>query len=225
MKIHSRFKDYYDFVAHQYGGGDPKVVYNRERVVPAVYENGQFAYEGCFCISNGFAVDVPDIQHVPWRKHELTYMYLGLAVAGRYYVLVRVEKYSSLMFQPENLIKDWTVVNRSGARDGRPPGLYTWYVPGIKIPSLAALSCLIKAPVFTISRSARFSQVVDGKVPILGDLGFGAVMPPEQCYQEIALFLGNEIINAQDAKPEPITDIQKAENHGFDKKESFRHRK
>ena len=33
MKIKSNFKDYYDYIAHLYGGGDPKVTY--PRVTPA----------------------------------------------------------------------------------------------------------------------------------------------------------------------------------------------
>jgi hypothetical protein len=34
MKIKSAFKDYYDFVADQYGGGDPRIVYERGRLTP-----------------------------------------------------------------------------------------------------------------------------------------------------------------------------------------------
>src|SRR5579859_3637473 len=34
MKIISGWKDYYDHVAHQFGGGDPKVRYERDFVIP-----------------------------------------------------------------------------------------------------------------------------------------------------------------------------------------------
>jgi len=32
MKIISKYKDYYDYVAHQYGGGDEKIVYVRNGI-------------------------------------------------------------------------------------------------------------------------------------------------------------------------------------------------
>jgi hypothetical protein len=53
-------------------------------------------------------------------------------------------------------------------------------------------------------------------------------MSPEQCYQEIAMFLGNTILVNPDETPEskpPLTNEERAVAHGFDKKVSFRHRK
>ena len=32
MKIISKFKDYYDHVAYMYGGGDPKIIYDRKPI-------------------------------------------------------------------------------------------------------------------------------------------------------------------------------------------------
>ena len=51
MKIISQFKDYYDFIAHSYGGGDPNLVLNRNLQNKPVYRqikygNHEYANQG-----------------------------------------------------------------------------------------------------------------------------------------------------------------------------------
>ena len=40
MRIISKFRDYYDSIAHIYGGGDPKIVYVRDDIVAPTVSSG-----------------------------------------------------------------------------------------------------------------------------------------------------------------------------------------
>lgn len=222
MKIHSRFKDYYDYVAYLHGGGDPKVVYDRERVVPATYENGVPAYENHVDVPDGLSFYIPRNDGIlqRWSSSEKPYWeYKALVVAGRWYILWQkwVKVKNPGMIYPQPIIgQAWTVCPDGSAEFGK------------FHPRLVELSRLVKAPVFTISGSGYNHHRVEGRVPNLGELGFSKVMKPEQCYQEIAMFLGNTILVNPDETPEskpPLTNEEKAVAHGFDKKQSFRHRK
>lgn len=57
--------------------------------------------------------------------------------------------------------------------------------------------------------------------PILKEFGFHKYMDAISCNQEIELYLSN-ILLKKDVEPKPITNDQKIELHGFDKKTSFR---
>ncbi|MDN3040750.1 hypothetical protein P2L35_13700, partial [Enterococcus faecium] len=67
---------------------------------------------------------------------------------------------------------------------------------------------------------------IPARVPVLGELGFAAVIDATQMYQNIAYFLGllNEDRARANMPPATQTDVDKAVSHGFDKKQSFRHR-
>jgi hypothetical protein len=205
MKIHSRFKDYYDWVAHKYGGGDPKIVYNRERVVPAKMD-GCFTYEQTVKIPKEMGIYIPHQYDSPFRREHVEYR--GLVVAGRWYILAqRVERNTSGFGY--RTVKPWTIVTDEPGTGGYEE-------------KAAEIAKFVKAPVFTIE---PFQYAVEGRVPILNDLGLPALLSAEQCYQEIALFLGNVLNVVPDGPAVPATDVQKAEAHGFDKRQSFRHRK
>lgn len=60
----------------------------------------------------------------------------------------------------------------------------------------------------------------------LNDLGFAAIMTAEQCYQEIESYLVNVLRDNPDKiPPVQVSDKDKIGQHGFDLKQSFRHRK
>lgn len=60
----------------------------------------------------------------------------------------------------------------------------------------------------------------------LNDLGFASVMSAEQAYQEIESYIVNVLRTNPDKEPPvQIDDKDKIDQHGFDKKISFRHRK
>ena len=56
--------------------------------------------------------------------------------------------------------------------------------------------------------------------------GFPEIMPAEQLYQDLAYYIANVIEDGIDLRPPTeIADIDKVVQYGFDKKQSFRHRK
>ena len=55
----------------------------------------------------------------------------------------------------------------------------------------------------------------------LGEIGFSKVMGSFAIYQELDMFISNQLVN--DNMPiSPMTDLEKVESHGFDKVTSFR---
>lgn len=229
MQIHSRFKDYYDYVAHAYGGGDPKIVYNRERVVEPTRE-GHFVYEGEVAVPNNLTMWMPVERYRKSKVGDTEYDYAGIVVACRYYVA-----YQTFLIEEDTaysnvrtLIKKWTVLGPQEGRTRRIQNDSTSYVPGQKYKSLIELSRLVKAPVFKIVNGYGWSQKIEGRVPILHEFGIASHLSAEQCYQEIAMFIANTIKENPDEAPEskpPLTNEEKAMAHGFDKRISFRHRK
>ncbi len=63
-------------------------------------------------------------------------------------------------------------------------------------------------------------------VPILKDIGFNHVQSPEQTYQDISYYMANVLRENPDVVPPvKIADKDRIVQHGFDLKQSFRHRK
>lgn len=90
---------------------------------------------------------------------------------------------------------------------------------------LVLISRKLNAPVFTYRLDDGFVSV-DGEIPILKDIGIDKLIPPEQLYQDISYFMGNIIKESPDMMPATkMTDKEKIQQHGFDLKQSFRHRK
>jgi hypothetical protein len=97
------------------------------------------------------------------------------------------------------------------------------YYIGFMDQNLVDLSHIIRTPVFIIKGLAPYRDyvVIDAEIPILKNIvGFAAQYPPEQLYQDLACFM---------SPPEPtlveIGDRDKINQHGFDLRQSFRHRK
>jgi len=93
--------------------------------------------------------------------------------------------------------------------------------------TILGVSKNLNAPVFTFSSYHGWNFVrVDELIPVLGNIGFAALMTPEQAYQEISHFLCNTIKPSPDEMPAvSMTDKERISSHGFDLKQSFRHRK
>jgi len=212
MKIRSRFKDYYDYVEHVYGGGDPLCVYVRDRVVPKRVEKnayGTWETEPAFEIPRELREYVPnDIHH---KADGTVTEFKGVSITGRHYVIEQ-RKTSDLVAK---VIEHWHVSRRQ----------FRNFVQGHKSERLLKLSKLVKAPVFVFAGSAYSGrQDVEGRCPILTDMGFGSVLDATQLYQELSVFISNELQPFEDPHIS-TSDVQKAEAHGFDKRQSFRHRK
>lgn len=229
MKIKSSFKDYYDHVAHKYGGGDPNVVYVRHRLKPLV-DLGVLKYD------EGIPFDFKvkrDLHLIEATKSYLNteyqdYKFKYLVIAAKWYLLVSrstEEKFHVLSKEKHQKLVE-TLTKRKRWSQQRDFGYYV----GCEDPQLIDLSRLVNTPVFIIAGYERFWKLkkvlmkVEGNIPILADLGIAAIYPAEQIYQDLAYFVGNKIHESPDANPPvSVSNKDKILQFGFDLKTSFRH--
>lgn len=224
--ITGRIKDYYDHVATQYGGGDPRVVYDRSRIGEVVKCSGGQRTESKVVTMkewDGLNAGVRQVANFFGYDRELDW----LVVAGKPYPLVMLENYPA-KYEILDLEK-----HRNIARPGgNSPGMPELTRIGVQTKRLIELSRLVGHPVFIINdvrenhNTKDFSIRVEGDYPILKEIGLPPLYPAEQLYQDLAYFMGNTMKISPDlSPPAQMTDLQKVNAHGFDKKISFRHRK
>jgi hypothetical protein len=232
MKILSPWKDYYDFVAHQYGGGDPKIVYVRKRISP-LEESGfestiEVEMDGKFPL---YRLD--DL--IDWKERE-TKRVAYLIVAGKAYVLqkkaniwtdsMRSDDVNTYRVQSLNYFEEF---NKSHSR--RWLTIHRVEELGKEYSFFVELSRKVKAPMFVIRNvgrkfgSDKLYVDVAGQCPILQEIGMPALIPATQMYQDLAYFMGNTIKEHPDTEPPvEVSNNCKIVNAGFDLKQSFRHR-
>ena len=227
MKIKSRFKDYYDYVAHAYGGGDERVTYVREPLPDTLT-----------------SVTLPDFVDLPTPGlSETKTRTKHLVINGRVYTLVALVDQHQAPYQlgPYRLFNEDNFDNDEvislGVR-------YRWRINegwgslkweryfGQENAVALNLSKAIKQPVFLVnsyhknwtSKSTHFE--INPHIPILREYGINHYIQPEQLYQEIAYFMSNKMVDSPDlVVHNNMTDKEKIVQHGFDLKQSFRHRK
>lgn len=223
MKIISPFKDYYDYVQHVYGGGDPKIVYHRTMIgKPSMHSHSyiegvsvQLPETPRFKLNSGYTVktDASAFDYDPdW-----------LVVCGKPYPLVgRIREHYELLDPDKHDLKKLSSYLR---RDITPTG--------VENATLVAISKEIGHPVFTIRSvhrrgdNSKIDVDIFGQCPTLGEIGgFAAAYPAEQLYQDLSYFIVNKMQDSPDTMPAAkSTDKEKVLQHGFDLKQSFRHRK
>jgi hypothetical protein len=98
--------------------------------------------------------------------------------------------------------------------------------------SATVLSKFIQQPVFLINRVGydftikKHRIVIDKNIPVLSEYGVAHYIQPEQLYQDIAYYVSNKMVLSPDLEVhDNMTDKEKIVQHGFDLKQSFRHRK
>lgn len=218
MKIISKFKDYYDWIANIYGT-DKSIVYNRN--TPIVVN--KVAHKGIPFLprSSNYYTDKSD------------YHFKFLVICGKLYVVAKRNEFNPIYgVDYFHYIKaKWELVteehpasyvlskNRFGQQN------YFNVISSIDSNNIIALSVKVGAPVFTfIERNDEI--LVDQEVPNLAEIGVASRYSPEQIYQDISYFICNILKESPDlAPPSKITDNEKIVSHGFDLKQSFRHRK
>lgn len=218
MVIKSTFKDYYDYVANQYGGGDPKIVYARTRLASPQEDS--------------FFVETESIQLTSFRRWGYcgnpTERFAYLILAGKPYLLVR----------PASDLND----NINGYRVESPEISSTrnehrwpYWRPNIEFgkenASLIKLSQKIGHPVFVVLdiehgwRSKLTEAKISSQCPILQNIGMPSLIPATQMYQDLSYFVGNLMKASPDVKPPvELSNKQKIIKAGFDLVKSFRHR-
>lgn len=228
MKIISSFKDYYDYVAGMYGGGDPKITYHRKRM-SEIEPSTSFAPP---LILDSIKAQCPHFPQDSFFRNiaeHITYEYRWLCVCGKIYLVVwRVITGPFLIGQKPTILnqKDHLAVYERITQKPR----YSWNRTrstwwALDEPIGLEISKKIREPVFTFRESGR-SIVVDSEIPRLSEIGFPAFESPEQLYQNISYFMANTINDSPDMMPRThMSDKERIVQHGFDLKQSFRHRK
>jgi len=221
MKIISPFKDYYDHIAHIYGGGDPKIVYVRS--------------------STGGEEVVLSEDGIP----DTTYRELGVSWYARHYGVIVIAGFPVLLVR--QCRRNWPPANHRYINSNIEPIEYGWRVAPIREPdphsryqwwlhykepfnnerrneSYRRLAIKLKEPVFIVEPVRYDVLKVDPLIPKLGEIGgLVSMFPAAQTYQNIAYFLGNTIHANPDGMPPPIiSNDEKAVSQGFDPKKSFR---
>ena len=219
MKINSPFKDYYDFVAYKYGGGDPRVVYPRQRVAHAIDVNIE--------IENCGLTDPRTYERC--SNHESHYMYL--VIAGKAFLITSpVQKTYS--YKTDYDLSTYRIMQVDFKPEERGWIRHRQEIEfGKEYPFLIDLSRKVGAPVFVISAIEYQSEwkkatvTVCGQYPVLGRLGVPAMISPEQMYADLSMFVGNKMRDTPDTKPPvELSNKKKIEKAGFDLRQSFRHR-
>lgn len=226
MKIKSRFKDYYDYVAHAYGGGDERVTYVREPIDDELL---------CVTVSG---TDNPDFSEPKLDQTKVHERFL--VINGYVYSLISYKQDDGtfspfLLFTKENFGD--TIEKLSPFR------YYTRWLDRIDDKYWAKffareskvaldISRQIKQPVFIITKIERDWKNkrkifhIDKNIPTLSDYGIPHHIQAEQLYQEIAYYISNKMVTSPDLEiHDNMSDKEKVLQHGFDVKQSFRHRK
>lgn len=222
MIIKSPFKDYYDFVAHQFGGGDPKVVYVRDRLKP-LREMGSLRIADPILVPhNGLEYE----DRLPYSR-EIGVHYEWLVVCGKRYLLKRESGPGK--DGKARICKDFLVRKKVKYRWQEREHDFKPYSVGGGSKFFLELSQKIKQPVFKILGDYYLNRrqvAIDSEIPILADTGIQSLVDPYQMYQDIAYFIGNTLIENPDiAPPVVVGEKDRIVAHGFDLKQSFRHRR
>lgn len=115
MKIISGWKDYYDHVAHQYGGGDPKVIYHRDYVFPDNVSPGGWSHEEVKEVNGCYTPSIPSSIHIihagipEVQRHE----FRALIVMDQVFLLERHGDINEISGEIGNVRKDWHITTRT----------------------------------------------------------------------------------------------------------------
>ena len=216
MIIKTNFKDYYDHVAHIYGGGDPKIVYvrpHRLKVIPEMkyLETVDKKYmRNCFkCKAIQDIVDL----HNRWNswKNERTGV-RGIVIGDIFFAQIKMEKEEEYRLVNEKDMADRKHWHKSELNN---------YINRYD-QSLITICRMVNLPVFSFDVKYNGFEVNE-YTPKLGEIGIASYISPNDMYQHLSYFIGNTMkISPDDMEKIPVPDKIKIEGHGFDYKTSFR---
>ncbi len=228
MKIIDRNSDYYDYLWQQ--NGDDEVVFDRRGSVLLSKQTLCDAIncgDGCYRIVNGKKRFIPLLPYnfFPWEKKNGEPFFLFVLAAGFNFFVIKL---SFLRYEENtNLLIDFSmelICSRKWYEyKGEPLNLYTVDSKAFAVDKLSAeewrkanLSNCNFCPLLNLS-----GELERCPIPILRDAGFASIIPPEEIYCGIDEYLlaSKNDVNAESAG---LSDADKAVNHGFDKRTSFR---
>ncbi len=211
LKIISKFKDYYDYIGHQMGMIDPKIVYDRNVKLSTTAEIKKLIIK---------------INPFPYSCYKLLAFDMEikfLCVNGKMYTLYR-------MYTKE---KNYKVLSKDIFDQYFRKVFYYKnshsFNPYDKSFLIDDLSIAIGQPVFIINRyypsQRNESLYIEESIPILQNLNFPSIQAPQILYQELEHYISNVLrTNPDTLVPVEVEDKHKITQHGFDIKQSFRHR-
>lgn len=230
MKIIDRNSDYYDYLWQQ--NGDDEVVFDRrgsvllsKQTLCDAINRGHGGYQ----IINGKKGFIPLL---PYNKFFLSFeknrgepFFLFVLAAGFNFFVIKL---STLRYEENtNLLIDFSmelICSRKWYEyKGEPLNLYTVDSKAFAVGKLSAeewhkanfSNCNFR-PLLNLS-----GELERCPIPILRGAGFASIIPPEEIYCGIDEYLlaSKNDVSAESAG---LSDVDKAVNHGFDKRTSFR---
>lgn len=201
MKIQSNFKDYYDYIAWQYGGGDPKFVYLRHRSSSSrIFIDRR---EAAFNIQ---VKGIPSGEPMRWYDY--------LFFCGDVY-LIDQEKITEKVTKVEPCGECYFCRLNLHSNCGN--SNYRLLKP------LKDIALKHNEPVFQYTSGLGAGEIW---IPTLKDIGFDKFeTDPEKVYHRIEDYKRNVLTPVVEISGTMQTDKEKTASHGFDVKQSFRHRK
>jgi len=235
MRIISKFKDYYDCI--QSYGYDPKIVYNREtekldkkivdKLTNLIYDKETLYWNKlpeCF-----------NSEDYPFEYYPFYIIVAGKIHIGYYLITINKDFSKKVVIEydmknVESFINSCSVYlsNRSkrwNRYSHRKPQLVSEWERISKL-DLTTICIELHTPLILIDAtkvSKYRSEGIGVKDPFLKKYKFAKCIDTFQMYQTLSMFVGNFLIEPS-KKVWPISDVLKAETHGFDKR-SFRKRK
>lgn len=217
MRIISKWKDYYDYLAYIFGP-DNHIIYERKELCADGFELDPL---------RRIRIEQKELPRTPYPNDSRLnfYKFKYCSICAKAYLLIAdIDSEEYEVYDPSKVS---SIVNAMLTRKSYwNPHSYVSAIAGKEIPALLSLHRKLKVPVFTFSSGWSGSvALIDTKIPHLGMLGVPKVYPADQIYQDISYFLSNTINESPDVSPVPVlSDKEKILTHGFDTKQSFRHR-
>lgn len=226
MKIISKFKDYYDFISHQYGQ-DPLVVYERRSL-----SNDQIFIPRKRLSDRALNAIYPvrlkrgSYRRNKWQPSPAQHTDTVTLVAGKYVfpILRRHDPVTGVVTSHEIMAQatHGALVETGWRFDKRVDPLLPAYEPPEEV-----VEEVIRAagmPVFAVHNVEMQTVVLAERVPILAEWGVPALIPASEMWQNISHLLSNVLRRSPDKEPPcTVNNAERIQAAGFDEKTSFRH--
>lgn len=240
MRIISKFHDYYDSVRAY--GFDPKIVYERveEQVFRASFHDAPPPEERVVVPVEDIRSAMPD----EWgarNLHRVVVGFCGKAYpfyfydknVGDFRTLSSVSEVADLAEEETRNRDEWPVLDKGQILRVRNDKTalggnhyrfteFGWgqFLQNTNFDLPDSIFRELRCPVFVVGWPPQRGLVVV-RNPVLRDLGFQRIKDPWTCYQELAQYVGNNLVGQRDGTAE-ISDDDRMCMHGFGHKYAFR---